>query len=798
MPDSIDKMDAEKKQTAQSADDPLAILSVFDRLEVGPVKLEPKRLAAPYRLYRNGKVESTELIYTYEERVFDPSEPESKNLADMIAAQAALNYGLFCGTLVFHGRYDDIDRRFLTDMAENTAREIYIKKFLQPNPFLLGEAARVPVVKKPNYLRAALSFPSMVARTARSSWKLWSTDKNRHCILSSGGKDSLLSFGLINEINRETYPVFVNEAGRHWFTALNAYRYFKQTIPNTTRVWVNCDRLFAWMLRRMPFIRQNFADIRADIYPIRLWTVAVFLFGALPLLRKRGIGRLIIGDEYDTTARKSFQGITHYDGLYDQSIYFDHAMSRFFMRKGWSVSQFSILRPLSELLIEKILAFRYPHLQKYQVSCHAAHQDGERIVPCGKCEKCRRIVTMLMALGKDPQHCGYREAQIVDCLKGFIARGVSQETPAVQQLGGMLAQKGLIEISESRKQFFKEQPEIMKLRFDDRNSPLNAIPVDLRMALLRKLLECSDGALRRSGRKWTPFDPLEDPGIQKPYPFELSAAKSETELDRATPRSSLPGHLWGELTWPDAAQRLKEVDIALLPVGAVEQHGPHLPLDTDAFDAEYLAQRVADACSDPKPFVLPTLSYGVSYHHEGFQGTISLSNDTLARLIYDIGISLAHNGIKKMVIINGHGGNGPALNHAAQMINRDAHIFVCVDTGETSDVDIDELVETPNDVHAGEIETSTTLAVRPHLVKMDQALQAIPEFSSRYLDFTSKRGVLWYAHTRKISKTGVMGDPTKASAAKGRKIWEIMIAHLVAMVEDLKFMTLEEIHHRKY
>ena len=58
--------------------------------------------------------------------------------------------------------------------------------------------------------------------------------------------------------------------------------------------------------------------------------------------------------------------------------------------------------------------------------------------------------------------------------------------------------------------------------------------------------------------------------------------------------------------------------------------------------------------------------------------------------------------------------------------------------------------------------------------------------------------MLWYAHTRKISKTGVMGDPTKASAAKGRKIWEIMIAHLVAMVEDLKYMTLEEIHHQKY
>jgi creatinine amidohydrolase/Fe(II)-dependent formamide hydrolase-like protein len=101
-------------------------------------------------------------------------------------------------------------------------------------------------------------------------------------------------------------------------------------------------------------------------------------------------------------------------------------------------------------------------------------------------------------------------------------------------------------------------------------------------------------------------------------------------------------------------------------------------------------------------------------------------------------------------------------------------------------------------VHAGEIETSTALAVRPHLVRMDQAPSEVPEFSSRYLDFTSKRGVLWYAYTRKISHSGVMGDATKASAEKGKKIWEMMITHLVALVEDLKSMTLEEIHHRRY
>ncbi len=138
------------------------------------------------------------------------------------------------------------------------------------------------------------------------------------------------------------------------------------------------------------------------------------------------------------------------------------------------------------------------------------------------------------------------------------------------------------------------------------------------------------------------------------------------------------------------------------------------------------------------------------------------------------------------------------MNFAAQRINQDARIFVCVDTGKTSDVDVDNLIETPNDVHAGEIETSTSLAIRPHLVRMDRLQMEVPVFTSRYLDFTSKRGVSWYAHTHKISASGVMGDPTKASVEKGEKMWALMITHLVNFVDQLKTMTLKEIYQKKY
>jgi len=132
--DKIQKKDVFNKSSEGS----LSILKVFERLEVGPVKLEPKRLIAPYRLFYNGKREQTELIYSYEETVFDPAEPESQNLANMIAAQVALNYGLFCDAMVFHGIYDNIDRQLIRDMAENTDRHIYDKKFPEPNTFLVS------------------------------------------------------------------------------------------------------------------------------------------------------------------------------------------------------------------------------------------------------------------------------------------------------------------------------------------------------------------------------------------------------------------------------------------------------------------------------------------------------------------------------------------------------------------------------------------------------------------------------------------------------------------------------------
>jgi creatinine amidohydrolase/Fe(II)-dependent formamide hydrolase-like protein len=772
-----------------TARDPLAVLEVLDRLEVGPVELRRDRLSAPYRVVRGDSEDVLDLTYSYRQPVFDPEAPGDRNLASMIAAQVALNYGLFCRKIVFRGLYTGEDRRFLRHMMANTAREIYVKKLLQHNPYLKEEVRGLPALKRRDYVRAELVFEPSTEAPA-SGFEPWHTERDRYSVLSSGGKDSLLSYGLLTELGYETHPVFVNESGRHWLTALRAFRHFEREVPHTARVWTNSDRVFAWMLRHLPFIREDFQRLRADEYPIRLWTVAVFLFGVLPVLRARGIGRLVIGDEHDTTVEARHQGIPHYDGLYDQSRFFDNALSRYYLRKGWGVSQFSLLRPLSEVLIEKLLAERYPHLLRLQLSCHSAHKEGDEVLPCGRCEKCRRIVGMLRAFDADPAVCGYTEAQQEHALAALVDRGVHQEKPAAEHLAHLLSERGLLaepRIGEARAH---QRPEVVKLRFHPDKSPIGEIPVKLRRPLYEIFRAHGEGMLVRTGRRWREIERFGDE-IQRPYPFDPPPAKPADE-------DAAEGYLWGELSWPQAARRLEQVDTALLPVGAIEQHGPHLPLDVDAYDAERIAKEVAAACSEPRPLVLPLVPYGVSYHHDEFRGTVSVSNETLSRLVYEIGISVARNGINKLVIVNGHGGNGPALHFAAQMINRDAHIFTCVDTGETSDAEIDALAETPNDVHAGEIETSTTLALRPHLVQMDKARSAVSSFSSPYLDFSSSRGVGWYAYTDKLSETGILGDATKASKEKGERMWQVMVDRLRELVEHLKGLSLEEIYQRRY
>lgn len=479
---------------------------VLKKLSVKNIHIESKKVKAAYCVEKfTGEAVSFELIYSYEYAYFSKINPADVNLASMMLAQVALNYGLFFENIEFDGLYDKTDQQFIRDMMENTSREILTNKLLIKNEFLKPPYDSLQAGKRERYTQAKLVFTNTLFDHLKLQKDNTETDLNKFAILSSGGKDSLLTYGIIKEIG-QPYPVFINEAGRHWFTAVNSHRYYKQTEPNTEKPWCNSDRLFNWMLKHFPFIKENYASIRADIYPIRLWTVAVFLFGVLPIARKKSIGNILIGDEYDTTVKGNMAGITHYNALYDQSKYFDNAMTRYYRTKGWKLFQFSLLRSLSELLIMKTLIKRYPELQKQQVSCHAAHEVDGRMFPCGKCEKCRRIIGMIKSLGENPEKCGYSEAQIKNGLAALSAKAVKQIGSDAAHLYFMMLDKNLIERNDFTRKAAKEHSEIMKLRFDQERSNLEDLPKHVRKSLFDILCQYSEGAVRRINNQWVDIE----------------------------------------------------------------------------------------------------------------------------------------------------------------------------------------------------------------------------------------------------------------------------------------------------
>ncbi len=246
----------------------------------------------------------------------------------------------------------------------------------------------------------------------------------------------------------------------------------------------------------------------------------------------------------------------------------------------------------------------------------------------------------------------------------------------------------------------------------------------------------------------------------------------------------------GELTWVDVEEFLKVHRTVIVPVGSCEQHGPHLPLDTDTYDAFWLSMKAAEKAECA--LVAPPIYYGVSLHHMDFPGTITLNPQSLEQITYEIGTCLTKHGFKKILFENGHGGNSPALEAAAQRIKAETDAFVAVDTVSLISDFIDQFIETPYDAHAGEFETSTTLANREKTVVKERIVK--PRLNLPKLKYTKiglkEAGpkVSWAFRTREISSTGVIGDPAKASKEKGEKAWQLAIERLAELLKELDGM----------
>jgi hypothetical protein len=161
---------------------------------------------------------------------------------------------------------------------------------------------------------------------------------------------------------------------------------------------------------------------------------------------------------------------------------------------------------MSELLIMKTLLERYPELQKQQISCHAAHEKEGRMMPCGKCEKCRRIIGMMVALDADPRRCGYTEKQIENGLQQLSEQPIKQLGSDAGHLYYLLLRKGVLTASEHTKKLGRAHPEILKLRFDRARSRIEDVPAPTREPLFRILGSGAAGCVKRDVGGWTPMD----------------------------------------------------------------------------------------------------------------------------------------------------------------------------------------------------------------------------------------------------------------------------------------------------
>ncbi|HXV45648.1 MAG TPA: creatininase family protein [Nitrososphaera sp.] len=223
----------------------------------------------------------------------------------------------------------------------------------------------------------------------------------------------------------------------------------------------------------------------------------------------------------------------------------------------------------------------------------------------------------------------------------------------------------------------------------------------------------------------------------------------------------------------DFTAALKKTRLAIIPVGSLEQHGSHLPVSTDSLIAEYIARLAAEEVG---AFVLPVISYGVSFEHKPMFN-VSLRNSTLSTMICDACVSLAENRITRIIILNGHHGNMGALQYIAQELHGRLPRGVGVHT-----IHYWHMMKSEFD-HAGEVETSLVLAIAPDLVRMDLAVpnsKKLSKSKAAYSSITNAPGSF-----PKITGNGVWGDPRKATAAKGEKWIQEIVAGLAKTMTEL-------------
>jgi len=240
-----------------------------------------------------------------------------------------------------------------------------------------------------------------------------------------------------------------------------------------------------------------------------------------------------------------------------------------------------------------------------------------------------------------------------------------------------------------------------------------------------------------------------------------------------------------ELTWVEAGKAFEKANIAIIPIGSNEQHGPHLPLMNDAATAFEFARMAAEKAKS-EIIVAPLIVVGVSDHHMHFPGTITLSPDTLIALVMDMCRSLKAHGIERIALVNGHGGNTPAITIAMRRVKNELGMKVAIiNYWELIPDVIEETIKSEVWGHACEFETSIALAIYPDKVRTDALRKA--EMKDVRLPYV-KPGLKLAVHVSldwsDYTATGSIGDPTLATREKGEKIINTAVERMATFLDE--------------
>jgi creatinine amidohydrolase len=250
-----------------------------------------------------------------------------------------------------------------------------------------------------------------------------------------------------------------------------------------------------------------------------------------------------------------------------------------------------------------------------------------------------------------------------------------------------------------------------------------------------------------------------------------------------------------KLTWPEISEAVKLGKICVVPTGAVEQHGPHLPLDVDML----IVTRVALAAGERLPekiLVLPSVSYGYTGHVMDFPGTINIHYTHFIEHVLDICKSLAYHGFKRIVLLNGHGSNMPNLDLVARRCNLETDAQ-CAFGAWWSLLTVDpeflprwRQSKFPGGcAHACELETSVYLHLCPEDVRTDKIRSGVVSFNEeksryRYVDLFGTGPMQVTSWTASYSETGVLGDAELATAEKGRSAFDEAVRRLCEFIDE--------------